>query len=350
MKPHRLSFEEARDAWLAAAGRLHLRVGGRPEPLFSSSNTRRTLYALVDRESVPSVMRTFDFANPDLSIPQRTETTVPQQALFGMNHPFVVQMVKALMNRPEIFKTPDATARIRHIYDDLFQRPPTAREMEVARAFVREEEAVVVKRDDRPKSWHYGYGEWDESTGRVKNFKPLPHFTGSAWQGDAAWPNEALGWAQLTATGGHPGNDRQHAVVRRWTAPTDGSWDLRSTLIHEPKVGDGIRAFVSHSRLGKLRSETLLGATAELNLDAISFQAGDTLDFIVDIGNGLNSDQFLWAPKITSSAQLTTGSGGDLNHTWDANRDFSVQPKSQLNAWEQLVQVLMLSNEFMFVD
>ncbi len=352
MKPHRLSFEEARDAWLTAAGRLNLRVGGRPEPLFSSSNTRRTLYALVDRESVPSVMRTFDFANPDLSIPQRTETTVPQQALFGMNHPFVVQIVKALLKWSAQSPVRDSadTDKIQYIYAKLFQRAPTPHEQASALRFVHDDQSPVIPPVDDSKSWHYGYGEWDESTGRVKNFKPLPHFTGSAWQGDAAWPNETLGWAQLTATGGHPGNDRQHAVVRRWTAPTDGSWDLRSTLIHEPKVGDGIRAFVSHSRLGKLRSETLLGATAELNLDAISFQAGDTLDFIVDIGNGLNSDQFLWAPKITSSAQLTTGSGGNLNHTWDANRDFSVQPKSQLNAWEQLVQVLMLSNEFMFVD
>ncbi|MDB6003066.1 MAG: hypothetical protein JWR15_53 [Prosthecobacter sp.] len=77
MNPHRLSFEEVRDAWLTAAGRLSLNVGGDPLPLFAAGNQRRTLYALVDRENVPAVMRTFDFANPDLSIPQRTETTVP---------------------------------------------------------------------------------------------------------------------------------------------------------------------------------------------------------------------------------------------------------------------------------
>jgi hypothetical protein len=90
--------------------------------------------------------------------------------------------------------------------------------------------------------------------------------------------------------------------VRRWIAPADGSYDLHSTLIHEPEVGDGIRAFVSHSRLGKLRSTTLLGSKADLQLDAIAFQAGDTLDFIVDIGNGLNSDQFLWSPHLESVA------------------------------------------------
>jgi hypothetical protein len=350
MNPHRLSFEEARDAWLAASGQLNLSVGGRPSPLFAGSNTRRTLYALVDRENMPAVMRTFDFANPDLSIPQRTETTVPQQALFGMNHPFVVQQAKALLDRANV-KTADATTRVRRIYEHLYQRAPTADELSFALDFVQDDQTPIIATVDHSKSWQYGYGEWDESTGRLKHFKPLPHFTGSAWQGDEAWPNEKLGWAQLTATGGHPGNDRRRAVVRRWIAESAGHYDLRSTVLHEPLVGDGIRAFVSHSRLGKLRSATLLGSRAVMNLDTIAFQAGDSLDFIVDIGGGLNSDQFLWSPTITPSTPLTTGSGGDVPHdTWDAEKDFSAQPKSQLNGWEQLVQVLMLANEFMFVD
>ncbi len=341
--PHRLSFEEARDAWLAAAGRLNLRIGGRPEGLFAASNTRRTLYALVDRENVPMVMRTFDFANPDLSIPQRSETTVPQQALFGLNHPFVVQQAKALVQNAAASKSDEA--KMRHIYAKLFQRSPTSDELASALAFVQTDTTPVMAASDHSKSWHYGYGAWDENTGRLKTFNPLPHFTGSAWQGDEAWPNEKLGWAQLTAEGGHPGNDRQHAVVRRWIAPADGSYDLRSTLIHEPKVGDGIRACVSHSRLGKLRSATLLDSKAELSLASIAFQKGDTLDFIVDIGNSLNSDQFLW------SAQVIASSGGDVpSEVWDAQKDFTASPKTTLSSWEQLAQVLMLSNEFMFVD
>ena len=56
---------------------------------------------------------------------------------------------------------------------------------------------------------------------RVASFEPLPHFTGAAWQGGAAWPDGKLGWVQLTAAGGHPGNDLAHAAIRRWTAPRD---------------------------------------------------------------------------------------------------------------------------------
>ncbi len=347
MTPHRLSFEEARDAWLSAAGRLNLSIGGLPEPLFASSNTRRTLYSLVDRENLPAVMRTFDFANPDLSIPQRTETTVPQQALFGLNHPFVVQQAKALVQRAK----GSAEERIDFIYAHLFQRPASPAERSSALHFVQAETPPAIAQPDHSKAWQYGFGEWDESTGKVKGFQPLPHFTGTAWQGDATWPNAKLGWAQLNASGGHPGNHRKHAVVRRWIAESAGSYDLKSTLIHEPQVGDGIRAFVSHSRLGKLRSTTALSTQVEMHLTAIDFHAGDSLDFIVDIGDGLNSDQFLWAPIITPTPPLTTGSGGDdLNDVWAAEKDFSAQPMSSLTPWEQLVQVLMLSNEFMFVD
>jgi hypothetical protein len=345
---HRLSFEEARDAWLAAAGRLSPRLGGRPEPLFAASNTRRTLYAFVDRENLPAVMRTFDFANPDLSIPQRTETSVPQQALFGLNHPFLVQQAKALVKRVSTEKAPEA--RIGLLYRYLFQRSPKADELASALSFVSVDAKPVLAENDHAKAWQHGFGEWDEKTGRVKAFTPLPHFTGHAWQGDEVWPNAKLGWAQLTAEGGHPGNNRQHAVVRRWIAPADGRYDLRSTLIHEPKVGDGIRAFVGHSRLGKLLGTKLHGSKADLSLAAISFRAGDTLDFIVDIDIGLNSDQFLWSPQL-SATQTIAGSGGDVpSEVWDAKKDFTASPKTTLTSWEQLAQVLMLSNEFMFVD
>jgi hypothetical protein len=82
MNPRRLSFEELRDTLLATAGELDRRVGGRAAELFlaGATNTRRTLYGVVDRQFLPGVLRMFDFANPDLHIPQRTETSVPQQA------------------------------------------------------------------------------------------------------------------------------------------------------------------------------------------------------------------------------------------------------------------------------
>ena len=266
-----------------------------------------------------------------------------------MNHPFVVAQAKALLKRPEVTGCESDTERVRRMYGILFQREPSHEELAFAFDFVRATEAPPYAGPHPSQLWQYGYGEWDEAMGRLKTFTPLPHFTGSAWQGAENWPNDELGWAQLTASGGHPGNDRKHAVARRWVAPVDGDYDVRSTLLHEPAAGDGIRAFVSHSRTGKLHGLKLHQSSADVNFDAVPCKAGDTLDFIVDIGDGLNSDQFLWAPRITLGA--TTGAGGDSAlQSWDAAQHFAAQPRSQLNAWEQFAQVLMLANEFMFVD
>jgi len=346
MPTHRLSFEEVRDAWLAAAGELDLQVGGKPVALFAAQNARRTLYAHVDRERLSPVLRTFDFANPDLSIPQRNDTIVPQQALFGMNHPFLATRAKTLVKRTDDSK--DNAERVRRLYALLYQRAPTSAEMQTALAFVQPEPTALAPRE-KPNAWQYGYGEWDEATGRMKGFTPLPHFNSTAWQGGAEWPDAGLGWAQLTATGGHPGNDRKHAVARRWVAPGDGSYAIASTLVHEPEQGDGIRAFIGHSGRGLLRSATLHHSTEALHIDAIPMSKGDTVDFVVDIRDGLNSDQFLWSAKITAVA--TAGAGGDPGaSSWDAQKDFAGRPMTSLTPWQQLAQALMLANEFVFVD
>ena len=218
-------------------------------------------------------------------------------------------------------------------------------ELEAALAFVKAEPKAPEKQE-KPNAWQYGYGEWDAAAGRMKSFTALPHFNGNAWQGGENWPDARLGWAQLSATGGHPGNDRRHAVARRWVAPQDGSYAISSTLIHEPAVGDGIRAFISHSRRGLLRSAALKQSTAVLNVDAMPMSAGDTVDFIVDLGDGLNSDQFLWSPKIVSA--ITGDRSAAL--AWDAQKDFPAPSGTSLSPWQQLAQTLMLTNEFVFVD
>ena len=73
----------------------------------------------------------------------------------------------------------------------------------------------------------------------------------------------------------------------------------------------------------------------------LAVKAGETIDFIVDIGTTLNNDQFLWHPVISSNDQ-----------TWDAREEFDgPRPAPQyLKPWEQYAQVLLLANEFAFVD
>ena len=57
---------------------------------------------------------------------------------------------------------------------------------------------------DPADAWQFGYGQYDQELGRIESFTPLPHWTGSAWQGGSELPDANLGWVTLSADGGHP--------------------------------------------------------------------------------------------------------------------------------------------------
>src|SRR5262249_59713301 len=71
----RLDLEAMRDTLLFVAGRLDGRMGGRPVDVAGDpGNRRRTVYGLVDRQSLPTLFRAFDFARPDQSAGRRPRT------------------------------------------------------------------------------------------------------------------------------------------------------------------------------------------------------------------------------------------------------------------------------------
>ena len=344
MNVRRLTFEEFRDAMFAVGGDLNLSTGGKPTDMFKPPfANRRAIYGLVDRQFVPGTLRVFDFANPDLHIPKRAETTVPQQALFFMNHPLVHERASRLA---EIAKraAPNQDS-VRSLFLNTLQREPTAAETAEAAAFFL---AIVAPESqpqpDTAKDWSYGYGKIDEEAGRVANFKLIPHFTGEAWQGSPKWPDAKLGWVQLHATGGHPGNTREVASIRRWTAPRAMTISIQSRLIHEPAAGDGIRAFIVSSRAGILKQVKIHQKTLDLNVAELSVVKGETLDFVVDIDMVLNSDQYRWTAEVLNAGESASPK------KWDSAKDFLKKPAAQLTAWEQLAQTLLCSNEFLFVD
>src|SRR5262249_20240454 len=113
----RLDLESMRDTMLAASGRLDTRGGGRPVDIARDAlNRRRTIYGLVDRQSLPGLFRAFDFASPDQSAERRPFTTVPQQALFALNSPFMLEQAKALAGRAEVTAEASEPRRIAVLY------------------------------------------------------------------------------------------------------------------------------------------------------------------------------------------------------------------------------------------
>lgn len=136
MPRKRLEFEAMRDTLLAISGRLTQRAGGRPVDVTDPQGHYRTIYGLVDRQSLPGIFRAFDFASPDQSVERRPRTMVPQQALFSMNSPFVVEQAKAIVSRQEIDSLTDPPARIQALYQTILGREPTQLQLDAAIGFV----------------------------------------------------------------------------------------------------------------------------------------------------------------------------------------------------------------------
>ncbi len=135
----RLEFEAVRDSLLAIGGRLDKTMGGHPVNLGATPySTRRTLYGFVDRRNLPEVYNQFDFANPDITTGKRYETIVPQQALFMMNSPLVVEQARNLVNRPDFRDAKGPEQRVKLLYDLIYQREPTPVEMQLGLGFLTE--------------------------------------------------------------------------------------------------------------------------------------------------------------------------------------------------------------------
>jgi hypothetical protein len=152
----RLSWEAWRDSLLIAAGVLDPSRFGGPgiNPLETGAMTSRTVYARLDRQDVPGLLRTFDVANPDTAVHVRSRTTVPQQGLAVLNAPLVVETAKRLAARTVRAAGTDAanSARITALWRYALARSPTEREQVMAHAWLGEAEAA---------SPQAGFGPWE---------------------------------------------------------------------------------------------------------------------------------------------------------------------------------------------
>ncbi|MCA9041160.1 MAG: DUF1553 domain-containing protein, partial [Planctomycetaceae bacterium] len=154
MPRRRLEFEAMRDSMLAVAGKLDCKHGGKGVELETSS--RRTVYGFINRNNFPTLFRVFDVASPDVSTPKRPQTTVPQQALFSMNSPFVIEQAKSLAEHTAQAGE-DSGARIVKMYQLTFARMPSEAEQTAARAFI---ESTSLPAGANPEAPHFT--PWDK--------------------------------------------------------------------------------------------------------------------------------------------------------------------------------------------
>ncbi|MES2309505.1 MAG: PSD1 and planctomycete cytochrome C domain-containing protein, partial [Verrucomicrobiota bacterium] len=139
----RLDFESFRDSLLVFSGKLDETAGGKPVNLVEEPYSyRRTVYGYIDRGNLPELMAFFDFSNPDAPNSQRSSTIVPQQALFLMNSPMIIGVVRDILARSEIKESSGTEEKITALYRIILQRTPKPEEVELAKQFLTAEKEL----------------------------------------------------------------------------------------------------------------------------------------------------------------------------------------------------------------
>jgi len=134
----RVPAEGLRDTMLLISGNLQREPGGpgiasgtTTEYGYKFSDFRRSVYTPVFRNALPDLFAVFDFASPNLGTGKRNESTVPDQALFLLNHPFVREQAQAAARRALAATSEDAQ-RLERAYRETLSRAPSAAERELA--------------------------------------------------------------------------------------------------------------------------------------------------------------------------------------------------------------------------
>jgi hypothetical protein len=137
----RLSAESLRDSILKASGELDETPGeGHPFPTpigwgfsqhgpFSGTydHNRRSIYLMTQRIKRHPFLALFDGADPNGSTPTRSISTVPTQALYFMNDPFVHDKARKLAERLQR-STPAQAEQVKLAFQWTLGRPPAAEE------------------------------------------------------------------------------------------------------------------------------------------------------------------------------------------------------------------------------
>ena len=134
MSRRKLEAEALRDAMLDVAGALDTTAGG---VAINDLNTpRRSLYVMTIRSDRANYRSLFDAADASAIVEKRIDSTVAPQALFLMNHPFVLDKAKRLAARVASEGGADDGAKIDWLYRTLFARQPEASEVQIGKKLV----------------------------------------------------------------------------------------------------------------------------------------------------------------------------------------------------------------------
>ena len=94
---------------------------------------------------------------------------------------------------------------------------------------------------------------------------------------------------------------------------------------------------------GKLGSWPVHNGSKPVAVPKMEVRRGDVIDLVVDPGKTTSFDSFTWIPEFTLVDAPT-------NQKWNYQKEFNGPVAPTMTPWELAAQVLLMSNEFMFVD
>ena len=159
--PRRLEAENIRDAMLAVAGNLNLKMYGRgfnlfhqrgglsgftPVEVLTPENSRRMVYAHKVRREPDAVFGAYDCPDAGQSTARRRESTTPIQALNLLNSRFTLQQAATFASRLAAECGPEPAAQVQRAYQLAFGRPPLPEELQDASAIVKTHGAAPLCR------------------------------------------------------------------------------------------------------------------------------------------------------------------------------------------------------------
>ncbi len=363
----RLEYEAIHDSILSVTGKLDDSHGGPAVEMIrvnafsytKQSNWnynpyRRAVYGVIARESLPTLLFTFDFADPATSNAARNSTTVPTQSLYMMNNKFIMEMAAALIARRDIQQVTDPRERIRQLFRLVYNREPGKNELIASVQFI-EQKSVDVLPESTRSTWQYGYAIYNarQRTHDLRKLYKFPYFSGSYFQGSNQLPDKTngLGWLRLTPTGGHAGSNR-YCTVYRWTSPAAGLVSVSGILKHSPEQGDGIRATL-YGPDGKIGQWEAHQNQTETNVKEFKIDQAGQLDFVVDFNLQNGWDGYRWTPAVLLKPTSNNAAKKPLRfspaESFPKQKRDSKSP-SQYGVWERYAQVLLISNEFLFIE
>jgi cytochrome c553 len=167
--PRRLETEEIRDSILSASGQLDLNhPNGSPSMALRMIEVRddgpavksildaadrsryRSIYLPQLRGEVPRPLAAFDPVSQTLVTGQREETTVPTQALFMLNSPFIREQSLSFASTLLATGRASDADRIRTAYERVLSRDPSAQDVDAANAFLSRYAAAWSKAHPQP--------------------------------------------------------------------------------------------------------------------------------------------------------------------------------------------------------